>query len=199
MGHHVMAIDYRGYGDSTWLSPSETSMVADAKAAYDFLVQRVHPSTNIFIWGHSLGTGVTSKLSHDLSIDDSRSLKPKGIILEAPFNCMLDEVETFKLAGILPYLGIQADTVLSQADMSFDSARWLKGVKEVPILIMHAEDDNVIPFSLARKLYDEIRQASGIDVQFQGFQAEEQLGHDGIYKAQGIVDIITGFVNRTIQ
>ena len=67
MGYHVLAIDYRGYGDSSKLTPSQTSMVEDGHAAFDWLQRYSHPSTSIFIWGHSLGTGVTSKLAHVLT------------------------------------------------------------------------------------------------------------------------------------
>lgn len=61
MGYYVLAIDYRGYADSTWLSPSQTSLVADAKAAFDWLSERSHPSANIFIWGHRYEDRICSK------------------------------------------------------------------------------------------------------------------------------------------
>ena len=55
---------------------------------------------------------------------------------------MLDEVKTFKLSRILPWIGLDIDETLNRADMSFDSIFWLKSV-EIPILIMHAEDDKM--------------------------------------------------------
>ena len=74
MGYHVLAIDYRGYGDSSKVVPNQTTMVEDAQTAFDWLQKYSHPSTSIFIWGHSLGTGVASKLTHELT-------HPKGIQL----------------------------------------------------------------------------------------------------------------------
>ena len=67
MGYHVLAIDYRGYGDSSKQTPSQTSMVEDGHAAFHWIQKHSHPSSSIFIWGHSLGTGVTSKLAHVLT------------------------------------------------------------------------------------------------------------------------------------
>ena len=140
MGYHVLAIDYRGYGDSSKVTPKETTMVEDAKAAFLWLSSVSSPSSKIFIWGHSLGTGVTSKLANDLILDES-GRKFSGLILEAPFNRMSDEVKSFALSKILPMIGLDIDRVLKTADVSFDSTKWLKTVTDRPILILHAEDD----------------------------------------------------------
>jgi len=200
MGYHVLAIDYRGYGDSSKTTLSQTSMVEDANSAFKWLEENSHPSTNIFIWGHSLGTGVTSKLAHVLTQAESTSSKLSGIFLEAPFNRMLDEVQTFRLSRLLPWIGLDIAETLRQADMLFDSTHWLENVK-IPILIMHAEDDKVIPFHLASKLYDDLKRAGG-NVQFHSFSSEQRLGHDGIFKAKIptlFSDIVTEFVEKNVQ
>ena len=200
MGYHVLAIDYRGYGDSSKITPSQTTMVKDANAAFDWLKKNSHPSASIFIWGHSLGTGVTSKLSHDLTFPEGTFSRLSGIFLEAPFNRMLDEVKTFRLSRILPWIGIDIDETLSRADVSFDSTHWLKDVK-TPILIMHAEDDNVIPFYLASQLYNDLSKA-GANVEFHSFSSQERLGHDGIFKAKHpkfLSDIVSVFVEKVLK
>ena len=69
MGLHVLAIDYRGYGDSSWVSPSQTSMVEDAKVALEWLQNHSQSDAQLFVWGHSLGTGVTSKLCSLLCLE----------------------------------------------------------------------------------------------------------------------------------
>ena len=100
-----------------------------------------------------------------LSIEnDSKTTKLSGIFLEAPFNRMLDEVKEFRLSRIFPWIGIDISETLNRADMSFDSTFWLTSV-EIPILIMHAEDDKVIPFRLASKMYDDLRK-DGVNVNF---------------------------------
>jgi alpha-beta hydrolase superfamily lysophospholipase len=53
LGYHVVAIDYRGYGDSTGES-TEIDVVRDALFTYEFL-KRAAPWATIYIWGHSLG------------------------------------------------------------------------------------------------------------------------------------------------
>ena len=200
MGYYVLAIDYRGYGDSSKLTPRQTTMVKDASAAFDWLKKNSHPSASIFIWGHSLGTGVTSKLSHDLTFPEGTFSRLSGIFLEAPFNRMLDEVKTFRLSRILPWIGIDIEETLSRADVSFDSTHWLQDVK-TPILIMHAEDDNVIPFHLASQLYNDLNKG-GANVEFHSFSGQERLGHDGIFKAKHpklLSDIVSVFVEKVLE
>ena len=55
LGYHIIAFDYRGYGDSTG-TPTEIDVVKDALFTYNY-IQKVAPSASIYIWGHSLGTG----------------------------------------------------------------------------------------------------------------------------------------------
>ena len=187
MGHYVLAIDYRGYGDSSWISPSQTSMVHDAQTALEWLTQRSHPNANIFVWGHSLGTGVASKLCNVLSRDSAVS----GYILEAPFNRMFDEVKSFKLSRILPFLGLDIERILQMADMKFDSTENLQNCRK-NILILHAEDDSVIPFELAQKLYSDIK-GSGVPATFVPFNKTERLGHDNIFKSKELESIVDNF------
>jgi len=55
MGYHVFALDYRGYGDSTgW--PSEKGVVNDVMILFNF-IKSFQNSSDIYLWGHSLGTG----------------------------------------------------------------------------------------------------------------------------------------------
>jgi abhydrolase domain-containing protein 12 len=56
---HVIAFDYRGFADSTRTQLSEESTVADGLAVYKWIrgIIGTESQTEIFIWGHSLGTG----------------------------------------------------------------------------------------------------------------------------------------------
>ncbi len=55
LGYHVLAIDYRGYGDSTGF-PSETALVEDLVLLHNF-IKSYQNQSRIYLWGHSLGTG----------------------------------------------------------------------------------------------------------------------------------------------
>jgi abhydrolase domain-containing protein 12 len=77
---NVIAIDYRGFGDSTG-SPSQEGVLLDARSAWDYVsgvIERlaeleaantVKPEDMIMLAGQSLGTGVVSLLAGQLADD----------------------------------------------------------------------------------------------------------------------------------
>lgn len=76
LGANVLAIDYRGFADSTG-KPSEVGLVRDARAAFDWLVAQGKRAEDILIVGHSLGTGVSGQLGAELARD---GVECKGIV-----------------------------------------------------------------------------------------------------------------------
>lgn len=83
LGMNVVAIDYRGFGDSEG-QPTEEGVLRDARAAYRWIVERQQGAARlsrgerldeitddvfagqILLSGQSLGTGVASRLTLDL-------------------------------------------------------------------------------------------------------------------------------------
>jgi pimeloyl-ACP methyl ester carboxylesterase len=57
-GNHIIALDYRGYGDSTGV-PTVRGIVHDVLHVFR-VIRQVRPNNPITIWGHSMGTGVSS-------------------------------------------------------------------------------------------------------------------------------------------
>lgn len=53
LGIHVIAIDYRGFADSSDISPTEIGCVSDAYAIYRYIKNITN--NPIFVYGHSLG------------------------------------------------------------------------------------------------------------------------------------------------
>ena len=101
LGYHVLAIDYRGYADSSFnWTPNESTMSHDAMSAYTWLKERSHPDAKVVVWGHSLGSGVTAKLG---SIFSGQISKPDAYILESPFSSLTDEIESFYMSRLLPF------------------------------------------------------------------------------------------------
>jgi len=185
MGLPVLAIDYRGFGDSSGLpsSPSETSLVEDSVTAFLWLKARVHPGAKIVVWGHSLGTGVACKMGSRLS--KAQEDRPDAYVLESPFDSMLDEVRTFKAGRLLEYSGVDLEAVLADADLEFKSKENLMDVDE-PVMIFNAEDDGVIPVELGHALYRKCRGEGEADksrrkIWMHTFDGSLGLGHDNIY------------------
>jgi fermentation-respiration switch protein FrsA (DUF1100 family) len=131
-GTGVVALSYRGYMGSSG-SPTEDGLLQDAEAAYQFVTSR-WPSSPVVLWGHSLGSGVAVGLAarHDVA----------RLILEAPFS------STVELAAlrfpIVPVGWLMLD--------QFRSDRRIDAV-HAPLLIMHGDQDWVIPIRLGERLF----------------------------------------------
>lgn len=69
---NVLAIDYRGFGDSEGY-PTEPGLCMDAQAAWDWLIHSGAEPKDIVILGHSLGTGPAAKLASVLQ-DEGQGL-----------------------------------------------------------------------------------------------------------------------------
>jgi len=63
---NILAIDYRGFGDSTG-TPSEKGLIEDGKAIWDYVAER--GGDGVILMGQSLGTGVVAGLAGELAVD----------------------------------------------------------------------------------------------------------------------------------
>jgi hypothetical protein len=134
-GINVFIFDYRGYGRSEG-TPSEEGIYKDGLAAYDYLVNtRGIPFQSIVLFGRSLGAAV--------AMETSLSRPVRGIILEAPFTNARD------MAGVLlPF--VPAGPFLRSR---FDNIGKIGGIK-APLLIIHGDRDEIVPYRLGKKLFD---------------------------------------------
>lgn len=96
----MLAIDYRGFGDSSG-SPSERGLATDARAAFDWLISSGATPEDVLIVGHSLGTAVASSLAVSLS---EESIRFKGLVLMSPFTSMHTLVDTYSILGLFPIM-----------------------------------------------------------------------------------------------
>jgi dipeptidyl aminopeptidase/acylaminoacyl peptidase len=80
-GLGTLFLDYRGYGGSTG-TPSESGLIADALAAYDWLLSRGVTPDKIGVVGESVGSGPAVALATTRPIS--------ALALEAPFSSMAD-------------------------------------------------------------------------------------------------------------
>jgi alpha-beta hydrolase superfamily lysophospholipase len=136
LGFSVLGIDYRGFGQSTDMLPSETMAYEDARAAWDWLAAR-HPQARRYVFGHSLGGAIAVHLAGE--VDDA-----SGLIVEGSFTSIPDVVSTFKW-GWLP--------VGPLVTQRFDAARRIERVR-VPVLVVHGTADALIRPELGQALYE---------------------------------------------
>jgi len=137
-GFAIVAVEYRGWGESSPVLPSEASINADAATAWGELVKRQPDPRKRVIFGHSMGGGVAIELaSHRHAGSDYAAL-----ILESTFTRLPDVA---KATGVL---GTIASWLATQEFDSIDKI----GKIDAPILMMHGTADKTVPFALGEAL-----------------------------------------------
>ncbi|XP_062824769.1 protein ABHD12B [Anolis carolinensis] len=193
-GFHVLAVDYRGYADSTG-HPSENGFTKDILCIYDWVKARSGNSTVIF-WGHSLGTGIATNTAKKLQEIDG--VVVDAIVLEAPYTNIRDAAANIPFTRIyrmFPGFEYFVLDTMARADMYFQNDKNVK-ILSSPLLILHSEDDKVIPVQLGKKLFEIAHNASEKkdNVQFISFPAAMGLGHDHIAANPELASILKNFL-----
>ncbi len=138
-GQQMLRLAYRGYSGSQG-SPSEAGLIADARAAWDWLRAQGIADSNIVIVGKSLGGGVATALTDALIADGAT---PAALVLETTFTSVAERAQ--QLYWWLPVRLLVLD--------SFDSETRLRRVAgKLPIAILGATRDQVVPFAMSERL-----------------------------------------------
>lgn len=130
----MLAISYRGYGGSTG-APAQEGLFLDAEAAYAEALRLGYAPERIVIMGESLGTGVATHLA--------AAHPAAGLVLDSPYSSIADVAAARYFWAPVQYLA--RDPFLSDREI---------GMARTPVLMLHGENDSVIPISLARRLFD---------------------------------------------
>ncbi|MDD5011750.1 MAG: alpha/beta hydrolase, partial [Phycisphaerae bacterium] len=136
IGVNCLIFDYRGYGNSQG-KPSEQGVYTDARTAYDWLIneKKISPE-NIILFGRSIGGSVAANLANNVKV--------KGVILESCFTSYADIGRKF-----YPYMPVKL-----LAKYRFNTFEYVKKLK-CPILVIHSRSDEIIPFELGLRLYEQ--------------------------------------------
>jgi len=136
MGVSVFLFDYRGYGKSQTIRPTEKGLYSDAYAAYDYLarIRKIRPERMV-LFGRSLGASVAGELA---------AQRPaSALILESSF-------PSIEAVAKVHYGGFPAHWFLGAEFRLVDRLPHLS----LPKLIIHGEKDDIIPVELGRHVYD---------------------------------------------
>ena len=140
MGFSVLAVDYRGFGQSSKALPSEASAAEDARAAWRWLGQKAGGKPR-YIFGHSLGGAIAIDLAS--AVNDEQ-----GVIVESTFTSIPDVFDSMRW-GWLP-----VGWLITQR---FDSVDKVARIGS-PLLVVHGSADPLIPARLGQQLFDAAQQ-----------------------------------------
>lgn len=135
LGLEVLILDYRGYGRSTG-KPTEAGLYRDAQAAWDWLTrEQGRDGRDIILFGRSLGGAVASELA--------TRVDAAALIVESAFTSVPDIGA--ELYWWLPVRWLSR--------LQFDTAASIR-TSELPVLVVHSRDDEIIPFAHGRRLQE---------------------------------------------
>lgn len=164
-GISVFVYDYPGYGLSAG-EPNEAGTYQAADEAYRFLLEdkKISPE-RIFLLGQSVGGGPSTYLAEKVDA--------KGLILISPFKSAFRVVTKVK---VLPW-------------DRFDNWKRMPKV-EMPLLLIHGENDQLIPVAHGRALFDRHKGPKE-------FLKLEGTGHNDLWMRPELMEAILRFVEKT--
>ncbi|MFX0092011.1 MAG: alpha/beta hydrolase [Candidatus Hodarchaeota archaeon] len=145
LGLNFFVADYRGYGQSDG-SPTWTGMAQDAHTIFSYLtsfLKEKEYTPDLIVMGRSLGSAsaieIASHYGHQL----------KGVIIESGF------AHTYQL---IRRLGVPQSYLPSDREHEVSNLEKIKEVN-ISILIIHAQNDQIIPLQDAKDLYSNVTTA----------------------------------------
>ena len=149
LGFSILAIDYRGFGQSQGRLPSEASVYEDARIAWERLKQLQPDPQKRLIYGHSLGGAVAVDLAAELGHDAQRGNEPnqaRGLIIESTFTNLADVAAW--VASSRTSLPVR--WLVSQ---KFDSIDKIADI-HMPVLIVHGTADQFVAPRFSEALFE---------------------------------------------
>ncbi|PWB49414.1 MAG: alpha/beta hydrolase [Nitrosomonadales bacterium] len=171
LGYSVLIFDYRGYGRSTG-QPSEEGLYQDAQTAWAYLTRaRGIAPGRIVLFGESLGGAVAARLAAEE--------RTGALVLSSVFTSAREFA-----ADIYPWLPTRW-----LVRMNYDTRAALARVR-CPVLVAHSPDDEIIPFSHGKRLFEAAPEPK-VFLQLAG-------GHnDGfIFMREDWVSVLADFLDR---
>ncbi len=141
LGYNVLALDYRGFGRSTRILPTEQSAIEDARLAFAELQRRQPDESRRLLYGYSLGGAVAIALAHDVD-------GVAGVVIESSFTSIADLVRTMRW-GWVPFIHVAVT-------QNFNSLSRIARVNE-PLLFLHGTADTIVPAAMSERLYGAAR------------------------------------------
>ena len=138
LGINLFVADYRGYGASQG-RPTFSNTISDAPIIFEAFADILddgHHSGDIFVMGRSLGSASAIEIAH------RHQEQMKGLIIESGFASVVN---------LLSMLGFSFEA-LGLEDAGFPNLAKIRTIT-VPTLIIHGEDDSLIPPSEGEALF----------------------------------------------
>jgi hypothetical protein len=138
LGLNVLIFDYRGYGSSEG-RPSEEGFYLDGRAALGVLLAKGFDQKDIILFGRSLGGAVAARIASETPA--------AALILESSFTSLASMAS--RVAPLFPMRFLLRSKYATHEILPFILS---------PLLVIHSPEDEIVPFSEGRKLFEIARE-----------------------------------------
>ncbi len=139
-GYQIYMVDYSGFGYSQG-EATRQHVLDDGLSFVDFVCSQPQVSqTKIILYGQSFGGHASTVVAH------AKQAQLDGLVIEAAFSSHHDA-----MTGILGWLGRMVTPELFSAKDSI-------GLIRKPILIIHSNEDDIVPLYMGKRLYERAQQ-----------------------------------------
>jgi uncharacterized protein len=161
-GAVVLLAEYRGYAGLAG-QPTYNGSKLDARAAYEYARDQLGATpARTVIYGHSLGSAIGVELAVEI--------KPRALLLEAPFTSARAMAARLGVPGVLPLWRaisrVHYDTRTRVAEL------------DIPVSVVHGERDMVTPVHMGREVFEAARRKGDLLVL-------EGVGHNDVVETGG--------------
>ncbi len=167
-GYGVFIGEYRGFGGIEG-TINEANIAADSQAAIDYLNSLGYHNSSLIIYGMSLGSFSAVNTAYTKGLQDSFA----ALILEVPFDSLINVVKQ-RIWPLFPF-----DLIIKD---DYDNVSKIKQL-HLPVLIMGAAEDKVVPLPRAKALYEAANDPKKMIVY-------PQAGHSELYHHDNYIDIL---------
>ena len=131
---NFLIIAWRGFSGNDG-KPSEEGLYIDGNSVIKWLKNLGLLEEDIIIYGESLGTGVATEIAQNNNF--------AGLVLETPFTSMTEAAKNF-----YPYIPV--GILLKD---KYENDKKISNIN-IPVLVMHGEADQIVPFWMGKKIYE---------------------------------------------
>lgn len=180
LGFHMLLFNYRGFGKSEGITLGEATLDLDGAAALRYLTkERGIDPKSIALLGVSLGSAIAADLA--------MSSPCRAVALVGAFASAKKQAAELQVWLSRPWL---PEFLLDLLGSPFDTVGKISRAN-CPVLVIHGENDLVVPFEHARAIYDAVRQPKRLIV-VPGAGHGRPVSDGGRY----LVELAKFFVNR---
>jgi len=137
-GLNLLVADYRGYGASSG-KPTFKDMVSDAVIIFDNVTEQINKSGGRSSW-YVMGRSLGSISALELAVRYPEKIS--GLIIESGF---------ISVAGLIRHLGLPSPGDLTSLEKEY---RRLTAGIEKPVLVIHGEQDRLVPIEQGKDLFE---------------------------------------------